>query len=169
MTKEYRREYYLKNIDKIRSQKKAKRATDKYKEATRIYNLKYNESNKELRNAKRREKYKLNPAYNIEHRLRSRLQKIIKLAGISKIYRYHEYLGCSNLEFKEYIESQFTNDMNWDNRDKWHIDHKIPCCSFDLTNQEELKKCFHYTNLRPLWSKDNLEKAKIDKLCKRQK
>ena len=38
------------------------------------------------------------------------------------------------------------------------IDHRRPCASFDLTKEEDIKMCFHYTNLQPLWSTDNLRK-----------
>ena len=51
--------------------------------------------------------------------------------------------------------------MSWENYGMhgWHLDHIIPCCSFNLQNEEELKKCFHYSNYQPLWAKDNLSKG----------
>jgi len=56
--------------------------------------------------------------------------------------------------------------MNWENRNLWHIDHIKPCCSFNFSDQKQLKECFHFTNLRPLWAKDNMEKRKFDILLK---
>ena len=52
--------------------------------------------------------------------------------------------------------------MNWSNWNKegWHIDHIKPCYSFNLSNPEQQKECFHYTNLRPLWSKENLSRPR---------
>jgi hypothetical protein len=55
--------------------------------------------------------------------------------------------------------------MNWNkfNKGEIHIDHIIPCSSFDLTKSEEQRKCFHYTNTQPLWAKENLSKgAKLE-------
>jgi hypothetical protein len=51
--------------------------------------------------------------------------------------------------------------MTWDNYGKkgWHVDYILPCASFDLTKEEEQKKCFHYTNLQPLWWLDNIKKS----------
>jgi len=68
-------------------------------------------------------------------------------------------LGCTPIQFKAYIESLFLEGMTWDNMDKWHLDHIKPCASFDLSIHEEFKKCFHYTNQRPLWATDNLLKS----------
>ena len=70
-----------------------------------------------------------------------------------------DLLGESPAFVKDYLASKFTEGMSWENHGAWHIDHRRPCCSFDLTNPEEQKKCFHYTNLQPLWAKDNLEKG----------
>ena len=70
-----------------------------------------------------------------------------------------ELIGCTGKELKEYIEKKFVDEMTWDNRKLWHIDHIVPCCSFDLIKEEEQKRCFHYTNLQPLWGSDNLKKG----------
>jgi hypothetical protein len=80
--------------------------------------------------------------------------------GRSKSKHTMELLGCSIEEFKIYLEKQFTKGMNWGNYGKkgWHIDHILPCASFDLTDPEQQKKCFHYTNLQPLWAEDNYKK-----------
>ena len=61
---------------------------------------------------------------------------------------------------KQHLESQFKDGMSWNNHGVkgWHIDHIKPCASFDLTDPEEQKKCFHFSNLQPLWWIDNLKK-----------
>jgi hypothetical protein len=48
--------------------------------------------------------------------------------------------------------------MTWDNwtTDGWHIDHIKPLASsFDLTDRKQFLEACHYTNLQPLWAKDN--------------
>ena len=69
-------------------------------------------------------------------------------------------LGCTIGELKIYLEQQFKPGMTWENHiiDGWHIDHIRPLSSFDLTVLEQYKQACHYTNLQPLWAKDNLSK-----------
>lgn len=69
-----------------------------------------------------------------------------------------KYLGCSKDEFIAHIESQFREGMSWDNRSEWHIDHLIPLST--AKTSEEIKLLWHYTNLQPLWSHENLSKGK---------
>ena len=50
--------------------------------------------------------------------------------------------------------------MTWENHGKiWEIDHILPCASFDLTILEEQKKCFHYTNMQPLFTTTEIAKS----------
>jgi len=58
--------------------------------------------------------------------------------------------------YHKIIESQFTEDMNWDRLSEIHIDHIIPISSAETI--DDLYKLNHYTNLQPLWAKDNLAK-----------
>jgi len=68
-------------------------------------------------------------------------------------------LGCSIDFLKQYISNKFDKNMSWDNYGLygWHIDHIIPLSS--AKNKEELEKLCHYSNLQPLWAKDNLQKS----------
>jgi hypothetical protein len=94
--------------------------------------------------------------------LRLRIWKAIKDNYSEKAFNTIDLLGCSIKEAKEHIGKQFKEGMTWKNHGEWHIDHIIPCASFDLTDPEQQKKCFHYTNLQPLWANENLSKgAKI--------
>lgn len=67
--------------------------------------------------------------------------------------------GCNWDQLRQHFENQFQAGMSWDNIGEWHIDHIRPCASFDLTDPEQQKQCFHYTNLQPLWASQNMEKA----------
>ena len=66
-------------------------------------------------------------------------------------------LGCTINEFKDYIENLFLEGMSWENRDKWHIDHVIPISL--AKDKEEIVLLSHYSNLRPMWSVDNIVKS----------
>lgn len=96
----------------------------------------------------------------LRSRLRARIQKLLKASGVRKGHLTQWLVGCSMFKLREHIESLFKPGMNWFNRSLWHIDHKRPCASFDLTKIEEQLKCFHFSNLEPLWAYENMSKGK---------
>jgi hypothetical protein len=97
-------------------------------------------------------------AYNLLCNLRGRMKNILK--GKSKSKSTLKLIGIPNKEFlKKYLENKFKPGMSWEKRHLIHIDHILPCVSFDLTKPSEQRECFHYTNLQPLWASENLAKG----------
>jgi hypothetical protein len=99
------------------------------------------------------------PQGKIENALRCRLRAALK--GRSKAASGPILVGCSMEELRRHLEALWQPGMSWDNYGLkgWVIDHILPCASFDLTDPEQQYKCFHYTNLQPLWSVDNMTKG----------
>jgi len=160
----YGKEYRKLNKDKIKKGKKIyneawyKINKDKIKLREKIYRS----LNKDKKNLYFKNKKKTDIQYKLSCNLRNRLNSAIK--GNYKAGSAVKDLGCSVEELKSYIESKFQPGMTWDNwtTDGWHIDHIKPLSSFDLTDRKQLLEACHYTNLQPLWAKDNIIKS--DKL-----
>ncbi len=108
--------------------------------------------------AKERRARATNPVVAIKHRLRARIALALKRKE-HKSASTEALLGCSFVDFKLHLESLFVGGMSWDNRSEWHIDHIRPCASFNLLDPEQQRRCFHYTNMQPLWKQDNLSKG----------
>jgi hypothetical protein len=170
------KKYYYENKDIISQKnkeyrnrpevKEKKKIADKlYKETNKEKLKKYREDNKlkirEYSRIKNNEKSKTSISFRILKNLRSRIRFALKKGQIKKADTTENLLGCTVPEFKAYFTSLFTKDMSWDDfmAGKIHIDHIRPCAKFDLTNEEQQRVCFHYTNLQPLWSIDNLKKG----------
>lgn len=105
----------------------------------------------------RRKKYATDAAFNLRMRIRGLLRKALARQGGNKSKRTEQILGCSIEYFVKHIELQFLHGMTWGNRSEWHIDHIVPVSS--AKNADEVEKLNHFTNLRPLWAKDNLAKG----------
>ena len=101
------------------------------------------------------------PDFKLIQNVRNRINRIIQ--NIAKAGHSIELLGCSIQEYRQYLESLFTEGMSWDNYgnkvNQWSIDHIQPCSSFDISKSDEQKACFHYTNTQPMWHIDNLIKG----------
>ena len=150
---EYPKLYYIDNKEKEAIRKKV------YRQENTEYLREYQRTYSKLR-------YDSDFVFKMSRVLRSRLNTAIKEE--TKVGSAIDDLGCSIAKFKIHIQLKFYRNpsnkheyMTWDNwaKDGWHIDHIKPLSSFDLTDPEQLKKACHYTNLRPLWAKENLKKG----------
>ena len=181
LIKERRKKYIENNREKYLETKRKERLKnkDKYKARQKIYwqenKVRLSAQNKEWKNnnhQKVRDYYndrhkilmKTDPKYKIKKNMKRRVNLALKDQGIIKDKSLVNYIGCSVSYLKKYLESKFIEGMSWSNYGKWHVDHIKPCASFDLTNEQELKDCFHYTNLQPLWALDNIKKGYKDVL-----
>ena len=164
--KQYLSNYYLNNRHKILKRQKKYQKNNKKKITlyAKRWFKKWYKTHKDIRTKYHQKysltRYKKDINFRIVSNLRTRLTDALKKNIKSK--RTLELLGCSVEFLKKHLESKFKDDMSWENHSfkGWHIDHILPCASFDLSNPEEQMKCFHWSNMQPLWARDNLKKNK---------
>jgi len=97
------------------------------------------------------------PGFKLKHNLCKRLRKALQ--GRSKSARTLELIGCDIDFLRRWLEAKFLPGMTWENYGVWHIDHIMPCASFDLSDPVQQRTCFRWTNLQPLWAADNIRKS----------
>lgn len=107
---------------------------------------------------------KRDPVFKLERRLRNRVYQALLAQGQAKTKHLHEYLECTPAFFQEWIQFQFYDGMTMENYGPfWHIDHVKPCSAFDLSKQDQVRECFHWSNCRPYREGKNLQKSdKVD-------
>lgn len=169
--KEFFNKYYDKNKEKIlnkargnhneyfknRYKNKTVEEKSNFREYLREWSKK--EENKIKRNKYKREIYNKVPKNIILSHLRKRIRDFVK-NKIMNDSKYLELLGCSSEDYKQYLENQFTKEMNWDNYGSyWEIDHKKAISNFNILDYNEVRKAFHYTNTRPLTITENRRKS----------
>ena len=152
--REKQKEYRVSHADEIKAHEKspAWRQQQKkyYEEWCKKHGKNYN-----AHYIKRRRQTDVN--FYLKDRLRGRLSCALKRN--QKTGSAVTDLGCTIPELKKYLESKFQPGMTWDNRGKkWHIDHVIPLTKFNLQDRQQFLMACHYTNLQPLWAKDNMVK-----------
>jgi hypothetical protein len=103
------------------------------------------------------DRYYSDPVFWIKQNCRKRLNKFVNKT--QKVRGFENYTGCTPDELRDWLESQFEPWMNWNNKGKWHIDHIVPCSSFDLADKEQQAVCFNWRNLRPLDGRKNISKG----------
>jgi hypothetical protein len=147
----YRKNHYQMNIEKIKQYYQEHKAEIIYR-CRKYYEINKTKIINRIRiYAIKKRKYNIN--FKLRCYLGSRICHALK--GICKSKTTIELLGCSIEFLKRYLKSKFKLGMTWKNYGKWEVDHIKPCCSFNLSKVSEQRKCFHYTNLQPLWKKEN--------------
>ena len=155
--RDYNKTYKENNIDKIKDLNKSYYNTHKEKHIYDKNDLKQ----KSKRNEYRRIKYATDPLYRLKHDMRANTN-VFKKNGYKKMSSTEILHGCTYEFLFEYIQSKFEDWMTWNNKGLyeknkynigWDIDHITPLSK--ASNEQELIKLFHYTNLQPLCSKIN--------------
>jgi hypothetical protein len=166
-------QYYKDNKEKyqLQSKKYYKSNTAKVKQKSITYQknnpikskeskIKWQKNNREYFKKWQKNKWNNDPLWKIRIILGNRLNEILKKNKTYKTNNIIKLLGCSLDELKSFISSQLISPMSWDNHGEvWEIDHIKPCSSFDFTNIEHQKECFHYTNLQPLFKTTEIAKS----------
>jgi hypothetical protein len=153
------KQHYLDNKDHTLLQQKQHRINHKdeinlksrqnyfnHKDEIRIQKNKY-ENNKR----------KTDPQFRILCLLRGRTKKALKSQGVTKSLCTIEPLGCTIEFFQNYIQSLLKPGMTMENNGprKWHLHHIKYCHTFDLSDPEQQRLCFHYTNMIPMWEDEH--------------
>ena len=131
--KEYLKEYREKNTEKI---KKTKRDYERNRKAS-------------------------DPLYKLISNFRTAIYQVLKESNVDKNKHYFDILQYTPESLIKHLESQFENNMNWDNYGEWHVDHKLPITSFNIEEMgdEEFMRCWSLENLQPMWGTDNIRKS----------
>lgn len=159
--KKRQREYYYKNKERVRAYVRGyyQRNKEKLREVSKKWVSRNQEKSRLYKKQHIKRKLQNDPAFRLMTNLRRRIRSL----NAKNSDRTMLLIGCSINELKAHLESQWDHWMNWGNYGfgdgKWVVDHIKPCSKFDLLNTEDRLACFHYTNLRPLCWRENLDKS----------
>lgn len=167
---------YHANRDKKLAYQKAYCSTSEYKVKRKAWYHEYRKRNRTMINRAvaeyRRERMKTDPAFRMVCTQRTRSYKVFCDTATYKAGKTIDLWGCTPEQFVAHIESQFTEGMSWDKHGKgpgtFQIDHIKPIGLFDLSDPDQQRACFHYTNHQPLWHEDHIAKTNQDILLIRR-
>jgi hypothetical protein len=130
---EYHQKWREKNIDKHRENKRNYEKTRKHND----------------------------PLYKLISNFRTAIYQVLKESNVEKNKHYFDILQYTPESLINHLESQFDENMNWENYGEWHVDHKLPITSFNIQEMgdEEFMRCWSLENLQPMWGTDNIRKS----------
>lgn len=153
--KAYQKSYYRENADKVKA--RAAEWKSENQDLVDSYNKKYRSEHRKEHTEYINRRRNGDATYKMICSVRNLLNNAFnKRTKVGKTKRADEILGCSIEFFVKHLQSQFKDGMTLENHGEWHIDHIIPLSS--ATTEEEVLKLNHYTNLQPLWAKENIVK-----------
>jgi hypothetical protein len=156
--KAYHKTWYQKNSDQIK-----KRSAEWYvnnREYANKRNKAYQETNRTHLNTQRKTRLDSDPCKKMAAVMRSMIATKLRRRNAIKSDTAVKLLGCDIQWLVAWLEIQFQPGMTWANYGPiWHVDHKRPCASFDLSDPKQQRLCFHWTNLQPLFGFENLSKG----------
>lgn len=134
-----------------------------HKELYRESDKKHYEKNKEKINLKHKEYAKYRRENDSCFKLKDNVRKLIRNSfnrkNEIKNQKTQNILGCNIEFFIKYLLNTYKDryGMEWDGKEKVHIDHIIPLAIADT--EEEIFELCNYKNLQLLKAKDNLQKS----------
>lgn len=153
------RSYYHRNRDLIIARRKTPQARKAHAKEQSSWRKANRSKSNAIDRAKRARWLRTRPDYRVLTNLRNLFRHALNRGQTPKNTHPINILGCSIPELRIYIESRFSPGMSWTNYNHktWHIHHIMPCASFDLSDPAQLKRCFHFSNLMPLWAHQNIK------------
>jgi hypothetical protein len=169
----YGKAYREKHRERIRAQKQAnkawiKKVRHRYNKLNKENNSKYNRAYRQRPEVKKRanERRRNNPMVKRRNYLRKKVRMSV-VRQKSYVSTIHKLIGCDVPTARSHLEAQFEPWMNWENygcgNGKWCIDHIKRVNSIDIFDEDEVKRIFHYTNMRPLCFIKNCEDEDLDR------
>lgn len=156
----YMKEWNIKKRDHVLQYRE--RTYELKKDMERNYYINNKKACSKRGNEYHKKRIKIDPVYALKSRIRGQVRYGLKMIGVVKKQKANKYLGISYEQLKIYLENKFKKGMTWENAGigigKWNIDHIIPLAS--AKTEEELIILFHYRNLQPMWSIENIKKGK---------
>lgn len=143
------------------SKRDYKEARARRKEAANAQKREYRQRPECKARAAERQREKMQrPEFRVRKNLGKRLWDVLTQAGDHKRSSVMNYVGCTKDQLMRHLESKFKRGMTWGNYGTyWHVDHILPCASFDHTNERQIAQCWHWTNLQPMRATDNIIKS----------
>jgi hypothetical protein len=92
--------------------------------------------------------------HNKKKKLQIGLRRLYSTKNPSK--EILKYLSIDKENFIDYINSKLLDGMTMENFGPvWGIDHIVPVELFDLNDEDDLKLCYNFINIIPMFNDDN--------------